>query len=50
MVDGHVSQAGFLLGRVQFGVHIGLVPALSCRFLICLFVTDNLQRHLHLSL
>lgn len=39
-----------ILGRVQFWVHVGFVPAFSCRSLIRLRFTYNLQCHLHLSL
>lgn len=39
-----------ILGRVQFGVHVGFISTLSCRSDICIFLTYNLQAHLHFAL
>lgn len=39
-----------ILGRVQFGVHVGFISTLSCRSDICICFTYNLQAHLHFAL
>lgn len=46
----HNHFTGFLLGRVQFWVHVGFIPAFSCRSLINICFIYNLQCHLHFAL
>lgn len=49
---GRIKQQGvfFILGWVQFGVHVGFVSAFSRWSLFCLRLAHDLQCHLHFSL
>lgn len=45
-----VFVRGLLLGKVQFRVHVGFIPAFSCRFCIHVILAENFQSHLYFAL